>query len=690
MFLKKFQHYMIVALAVAMAVCCGCSTSTESKLAKGVGINLENMDTTVRPADDFFLFVNGGWIARTEIPADQGRWGSFSELGENTRNDVLAVLKESATGDQYPDGSDQRKASDFFAIGMDSAQAEAMGIKPIQPYLDKINAITTPLELQKYLVEQQRVGTGAFFGIFVNNDLKKSDQVALYIGASGLGLPERDYYTKTDPKSAETREKYVKHMTDMFVLAGEMPQEAANHADAIMVIETALANNTMTKEDRRDPNKRYNKRSIAQLQSIVPSVNWDTYLKDLGISGMDSVIISDLGFMDGLPEVFAKTKMENVRAYLRWKLIDMAAPFLNYALVVEDFEFNTKYLRGIEELRPRWKRVLDATNGTLGEAIGKLYVDKNFPPEAKQKAIEMVENIKLAFAERIKGLDWMSDSTKAKALNKLSTFSVKIGYPDEWRDYAGLQVDKNPEKASYAQNVINGRKFNMQRMLDKLGKPVDKKEWRMTPQTVNAYYNPTFNEIVFPAAILQPPFYDYRADDAVNYGGIGAVIGHEISHGFDDQGSKFDAEGNLKNWWTDEDLEKFQTKGNAYAAQFDAYEPLKDVHVQGKFTLGENIGDLGGVAVAYAGLQRYLKEHGSPGLIDGFTPEQRFFISWATIWRIKYKEESLRTQVQTDPHAPAMYRANGPLSNNEDFYTAFSVKPGDKMYRADSVRVKIW
>jgi len=347
-------------------------------------------------------------------------------------------------------------------------------------------------------------------------------------------------------------------------------------------------------------------------------------------------------------------------------------------------------MRGVDQMRPRWKRVLNTTDGFLGEAIGKLYVDENFPPEAKQKAMEMVENIKLAFADRIKNVEWMSDSTKKASLKKLSTFTVKIGYPDEWKNYAGLVIEKAPEKASYYQNVANASKFVVQQNIAKLGKPVNTKEWQMTPQTVNAYYNPLFNEIVFPAGILQPPFYNYKADEAVNYGGIGAVIGHEISHGFDDQGSQFDAEGNLKNWWQEEDLKKFKERGKALADQFGKYEPLPGVLVQGEFTLGENIGDLGGLSVAYDGLQRFYREHKRPGLIDGYTPEQRFYLSWATVWRIKYKDETLRTQVNTDPHSPGMFRANGPISNIKEFYDAFGVKPGDKMYREEKDRVKIW
>ena len=427
---------------------------------------------------------------------------------------------------------------------------------------------------------------------------------------------------------------------------------------------------------------------MCQDAKDLKSVDRD-YFQSLDIK-VDTVIVTEPAFLQEYHKIASDPNLQDVKTYLRAGLLRSAAPFMNHAFVQESFNFNSKYLTGVQQMRPRWKRVLATTNNLIGEAIGQLYVDETFPPEAKQKAQEMVENIKLAFADRIKQLDWMSDSTKEMALKKLSTFTVKIGYPEKWIDYSSLEVSKDPEEASYFNNVVNANIFQSKRQIAKLGKPVDRAEWGMTPQTVNAYYNPLFNEIVFPAAILQPPFYDYRADEAVNYGGIGAVIGHEISHGFDDQGAKFDAEGNLKNWFTERDLSSFEERGKNLAKQFDQYEPLPGVFVQGQFTLGENIGDLGGITAAYEGLQRFYRENGKPGLIDGFTPEQRFFISWATIWRIKYRDEALRTQVLTDPHSPGMFRANGPLTNFPPFYEAFDVKQGDKMFRPDSSRVKIW
>jgi putative endopeptidase len=687
--MKKLVHVVLAGVALT-AMSCSTKKAEEEKLPEGVGLNLSYVDTTVRPQDDFFKYVNGGWIAKTNIPADQGRWGSFNELREYNNDVVLKVLKKAAENTQlYPEGTDQRKASDFYSIGMDSTLAERVGITPIKPIMAQIDAIKSKSDIQSYLVEDVLTGGGAFFGLGILPDLKNSKKMGAYLGSGGIGLPERDYYLKDDAKSKETREKYKEYLTKLFTLA-QVP-EAKAKADAALVLrlETELAKATLSKEDSRDPVKQYNPRTLAELAKITPSINWKAYFDGLNVHE-DTIIVTEPEFMKAYEKIVNTYKIDDVKTYLKAALLRGSAPFLNHDFVDASFEFNTKYLRGTDKMRPRWKRVLDVTDSYLGEAMGKLYVDEAFPPEAKKKALEMVENIKLAFADRINSLDWMSDSTKKSALHKLSTFTVKIGYPDKWHDYSKLTIEKAPEKASYFGNALAASRFQVIEQIEKLGKPVDKTEWQMTPQTVNAYYNPLFNEIVFPAGILQPPFYDYRADEAVNYGGIGSVIGHEISHGFDDQGSQFDADGNLKNWWQGADLTKFQGKGKSYAKQFDKYEPLPGVFVQGQFTLGENIGDLGGIAVAYEGLQRFYKDHKKPGLIDGLTPEQRFFMSWGTIWRTKYRDEALRTQVLTDPHSPGMYRANGPLSNFEPFYKAYDVKEGDKMFRPDSARVKIW
>ncbi len=685
--MKKLPFYLLTGIVILMASCA--KQKTEEKPA-GLGINLENIDTTVRPQDDFFKYVNGGWVNKATIPPDQGRWGSFNELREFNNDAVLNVLKKAGENtEKYPDGTDQRKAADFYSIGMDSTLAEKVGTEPLKPYLEKINSIQNKNEIQNYLIADVLTGGGAFFGLSVMPDLKNSKKMAAYIEAGGLGLPERDYYLNNDEKSKETREKYREHLANLFKLSGEEDASATANAAVVLKLETQLAKTMLSKEDRRNPTLQYNPKSIAEMSKLTPSVDWNKYFSELKVKE-DTIVVTEPAFMREYEKVVSTYKLDDIKTYLKAALLRGTATFLGNSFVSESFAFNGKYMRGTDKMRPRWKRVLDVTDGFLGEAIGKLYVEENFPPEAKQKALDMVNNIKLAFADRLKSLDWMSDSTKEMALKKLSTFTVKIGYPDKWKDYGGLNIEKSPEKASYLNNVINAARFQVEEQIDKLGKPVDKSEWEMTPQTVNAYYNPLFNEIVFPAGILQPPFYDYRADEAVNYGGIGAVIGHEISHGFDDQGSQFDADGNLKNWWASKDLAMFKEKGKAYVEQYNKYEPLPGVFVQGQFTLGENIGDLGGIVMAYEGLQRFYKTNKKPDLIDGLTPEQRFFMSWGTIWRIKSRDETLRTQVLTDPHAPGMYRANGPLTNFEPFYEAFDVKEGDKMYRPESERVKIW
>ncbi|MCB0488923.1 MAG: M13 family metallopeptidase [Cyclobacteriaceae bacterium] len=680
----KYTFITIISLVLLAS----CSTST-NEAVKSEGLELSNMDTTVRPQDDIFRFANGAWLDRTVIPGDKGSWGSGNEVFEHNNEVLLELLKTAASNPEYVEGSDQRKASDFYSIGMDSLLAEKVGVSVLEPTFKKIAEIKNNKSLTAYLADQELEGGGAFFGIFIIPDLKQADKVAAYFGSGGLGLPERDYYLKTDEKSKETRDEYVKHVSKMLQLTGESMEIANRHASQILALETKLASATLTKEESRDPSKQYHKKSVADLGQMVPAIDWKSYLGTLGVTE-DTLIVTEPKFMIQCQEMFASGKWDEVQTYLKWSALNGAAPFLNHAVVQESFDFNGKYLNGVEQMRPRWKRVMSTTDNFLGEAIGQLYVDKVFPPEAKAKALEMVENIKLAMADRIKQLDWMSDSTKQMALNKLSTINVKVGYPDEWKSYAGLQIEKSPEKSSYYQNAVNASRFQVRQAINKLGKPVNKKEWQMTPQTVNAYYNPLFNEIVFPAGILQPPFYNYKADEAVNYGGIGAVIGHEISHGFDDSGSRFDAEGNLKNWWGEEDLEKFKGKGKALADQYSSYEPLEGQHLQGEFTLGENIGDLGGIIIAYEGLQRYLREKGNPGLIDGYTPEQRFFLSWATIWRTKYRDEYLRTLINTDPHSPNQYRASVPLTNVDQFYKAFDVKEGDKLYRSESDRVKIW
>ena len=694
--LKKFWPAVMLTAMIAIVSGCDGYNNQASEEGEVQGLALENMDTTQSPRDDFFKFVNGNWLKNTEIPEDQGRWGSFNELREANNEVVLAVLNTAAESDQYVEDSDERKVADFYATGMDSLRAESAGIAPLQPYLDQIDAIASIDDLQAYLSKQQIDGGNAFFGFGLLPDLKNSKVMATYFFQAGLGLPDRDYYTKEDSKSIEIREKYVKHVARMLQFIGYDPSQAQEASEIIMAIETQLAQAALTNVERRNIPLLYNKYAVSDLNELSSDFNWEQYLADIGVPQLDTIIVTQPKFMTAVNEVLTGAPISSWKHYLKWHAIDGASPFLNHDIVKANFDFFGTELRGTTAMRPRWKRVLDQTNGALGEALGKLYVGEAFPPEAKESAEQMVNNILAAFGDRIRGLEWMSDSTKEKALAKLSTFTVKIGYPDKWRDYSNLVIEKpgveesSEAFGSYFNNVVNANRFEFERQLAKLGKPVDRDEWAMNPQTVNAYYNPLFNEIVFPAAILQPPFYNYKADAAVNYGGIGAVIGHEISHGFDDQGSRFDADGNMNNWWTPSDAEKFQSRTGKLVDQYAAYTPLDSVFVNGKLTLGENIGDLGGINVAYDGLQRHLAGNGRPEAIDGFSPEQRFFISWATIWRIKYRDETLRTQINTDPHSPGMYRANGPISNLTSFYEAFGVEEGDGMWRADSVRVQIW
>lgn len=656
------------------------------------GIDLANMDQNADPKTDFYEYANGSWLAKTEIPADEGRWGGFGKLREETNEEVLAILDKAIDSGAYSDGTDQKKAADFFSVGMDSLLAEKAGVTPIEELLTKTDEVSSIDELQSLLAELQVYGIGPFFGIGVFGDLMNSDMNALYLGPSGLGLPNKDYYTKQDDRSKEIRELYEAHIGKMFRLInnvedGEMYNDAAH---TIMNIEYTLADGYLTPIEQRDPSRIYNPMEISELTDLTSSVDWETYFSAVYIDRHDTIIVTQPAAMKKVDEVLTNSTLDDVKLYVKWNIINDAVNYLGHDLVKANFDFYSKELAGTTEMRPRWERVLGNTNGVMGEALGQLYVDAAFPPEAKAAAEEMVANVLAAMKTRIENLEWMSDTTKQQALKKLASTTVKIGYPDKWKDYSDLVVEASGETFSYYGNIMNARKYQHMDAVGKIGEPVDKTEWGMSPQTVNAYYNPLNNEIVFPAAILQPPFYDYQADPAVNYGGMGAVIGHEISHGFDDQGSRFDADGNMVNWWTDADKSAFKERSQVLVDQFDRYEVLDSVFVQGELTLGENIGDIAGLSVAYDAMHLDFEKNGEPDPIDGFTQEQRFFLSWATIWRTKYRDEFLRTQVLTDPHSPAMYRAVGPLTNLEIFYDAFDIKEGDAMWKPESERVKIW
>lgn len=684
---KHFIFLGFLALIVVML-----STSCQPETTKTIaipGIDLSLMDTTVAPQQDFYRYVNGKWLQNTEIPSDRTRWGSFDELRKKSSENVLKVLEAAIASGKYKKGTDQYKAAAFYSSAMDTTAIDKMGIEPVKGYLDKIAAIKSIADIQKYNEETIYLGSRGFFDFAVFADLKNSSMNAAYISSGSIGLPERDYYTNQDEESQKTRQDYLDHIVIMYQFLG-VKEEAKAKAETILAIETRLAEAMMTKEESRNPLLLYNKRSLAELQEKVPMINWKSFVKNIGAGEMDTILVLQPKYIESLASTMKDFSIDELKDYMTWTEFNNVASFLSSDVEKAKFDFYGKTLRGAEEMTPRWERILNVSSGVVGEAIGKLYVDEYFPEEAKAKASEMVSNIKEAMGDRINGLDWMTPDTKVKAIEKLNAFTVKIGYPDKWKDYSSMDIKSTEDGGSYASNMIAASKWSFEEQLADLGKEVDKTEWGMSPQTVNAYYNPLNNEIVFPAAILQPPFYNYQADEAVNYGGIGAVIGHEISHGFDDQGSRFDAKGNMENWWTDVDREQFDARNQKLIDQFNKFEPLPGVNVNGRFTLGENIGDLGGINVALDGLHKHFAKHGTPEPLDGFTPEQRFFVSWATIWRGKMRNEELINRIKTDPHSPGEYRAIGPISNLETFYNAFDVKPGDAMYRPDTSRVKIW
>ncbi len=654
------------------------------------GINVSYMDKNTKPSDNFFHFVNGTWLDKTEIPADRTSWGSFNELIKKTDKDALTILKDAANNPIYKSNTDQGKAVNFFKSIIDTVSRDKQGISPLKPYLAKIDKVKNIQDVQKLLVEMEPVISVGFFGLQIGADEKNSTKNSVNLGVARLGLSDKDYYSSQEKDSKEKREKYELHVARMLQCIGENADQAKTSASKIVALESALSNPRLDRVERRDSRLQYNPMTIADLQKMTPAIQWNSYFSELGFKKLDTIIVLQPRYMKALQTVFTENKVEDWKEYMKWTLLNAAASELTTAIEQANFDFYGKTLTGALKQRPREDRALQNVNRSIGEALGKLYVEKMFPAEAKIKAEKMIHNVILAYQGRIENLTWMSPETKIKAIEKLKKINPKIGYPNKWKDYSALVIKSPDEGGSYFENMRNLSRWTFQEDLDKLSKPVDKTEWGMSPQTVNAYYNPSYNEIVFPAAILQPPFYNYQADEAVNYGGIGAVIGHEISHGFDDAGARYNADGNLINWWTDEDLKQFTALGTALADQYSALEPLPGIHVDGKFTLGENIGDLGGINAAYDGLQLFLNSNPNPGLIDGYTPEQRFFISWATVWRTKSRDEAIKSQVKTDPHTPGMYRGYVPMQNIDAFYKAFDIKPGDGMYIAPEKRVKIW
>ncbi|MCO6564155.1 MAG: M13 family metallopeptidase [Apibacter sp.] len=649
------------------------------------GINEQYMDKKVRPQDDFYNYVNGNWMKNTQIPSDRSRWGSFDQLREFTDSISLTILKKSIN-QKYLKGSEQQKIKDLYNSFMNMDARNKQGITPIYPYLTKVDQVKNISDLQKLLIEFTPLGMNPFYEYSVQSDLNNSNKNAVYLNDVTLGLG-RDYYQKNDEKSKKTLQDYTNYLSKLFKVIGyKQPDKTASD---IVAFEKQLASNLLTVEQIRNAQLQNNPYSFTSLSNLSKNINLTDYFLKLGVQ-VDTVIIPEKKYFENLDKNLTAQNISLLKDYIKISIVRNAANSLTKELDDIHFDFYGKTLSGQLEQRSMEKRALTSINSLVGEAFGKLYVAEVFPEEAKRNAKELIEYLKKSFAIHINNLKWMSQPTKQKALDKLSKFMVKIGYPDKWKDYSNLEIKSIEEGGSYFQNQLNAVVFNYQRNKNKIDKPVDKTEWLMSPQTVNAYYNPSYNEIVFPAAILQPPFYDYTADAAVNFGGIGAVIGHEISHGFDDSGSQFDGDGNLKDWWTPMDKEKFEAATQALEKQFNAYEPVLGLHINGKLTLGENIADLGGVAIAYDALQLYLKDKGNPGKIDNYTPEQRYFLSWATIWRTKNKDEALINQIKTDPHAPGYYRAMAPLENVEGFYKAFNVQKGDKMFKPKKERIIIW
>jgi putative endopeptidase len=652
-------------------------------------IDPSSMDPSVKPGDDFFLYADGGWIKRTEIPPEYSRWGSFNELIERNNDALHAIAEKAANTHVDPKlAPETQKVGDFYTSGMDEKTIESIRTKPLEDEFKSIDAMNDGNDLQKEIAHLHTIGVDALFDFGSGQDDKDSTHEIAQAVQGGLGLPDRDYYTKTDDASKKLRDQYVDHVTKMLTLLGTPAGMSTDQAQKILALETSLAQASRTRVELRDPQKNYNKMPLSQLQNLTPDWNWSNYFKDINLLAPTDINVHQPEFFKAADDIFKSTPMENWKAYLRWYLIDATAPELSKNFVDENFNFKERILLGTPQIKPRWKRVVISEDGAIGEALGKLYVGFYFPAEAKKRALELVNNLKEALADRIKTLEWMDEPTKQAALKKLAAFTVKIGYPDKWLDYSLLRIDRGP----FVLNAMRAAKFESTRELNKIGKPVDRTEWGMTPPTVNAYYNPKMNEIVFPAGILQPPFFYANADDAVNYGGIGAVIGHEMTHGFDDQGRQYDEVGNLRDWWSPQSAEEFKKRARAIIDQFNEYEPLPGLHVNGELTQGENIADLGGLKLAYAALQKALAKHPEPRdqKIDGFTPEQRFFLSFATIWKSKQRDEDLKLRLNTDPHSPARYRVNGPLSNLSEFQKVFNIPDGSPMVRGTDKRVNIW
>lgn len=680
------KHYFLWLVLLFLITACDQIDMTNSDSPAppilASGISKENMNLSVKPGDDFMQHVNGTWIDATEIPADKGSYGSFTFLRDESEEHVKSIIEDSASN-KHPSGTDARKVGDLYQSYMNLEERNRLGLSPLQTRFEQIDAISNIDDLVSFVVRGIQLGNNPLVNSYVMPDLKEPTVYAFYTGQGRLGLPDREYYLKENERYSDIRSKYVQHVQNMLRLAGI--KEAATAAQAIMSLETKIAKIHMPKEDRRDPDKAYNPYTAQELDDLTPEFNWKLFLEKIGAGDQEKIIVTQVEFFRELNALLLEIDLATWKVWFKWTHINTNATYLNEDLDQQNFSFYGTVMRGTKEQRKLWRRAVSQVNEYLGEAVGKVYVQKHFPPEAKERMQGLVANLIKTYEDSIKSLIWMGDDTKLAALKKLEKFDPKIGYPDKWKDYSSLEISVS----DFYGNIQRANEFDYRRNIEKLGKPIDKTEWSMNPQTVNAYYNPTKNEIVFPAGILQPPFFDMSADDAVNYGAIGAVIGHEIGHGFDDKGSKFDGDGMLRNWWTDKDREEFNKRTSKLVAQYDSYTVFDDLNVNGTYTLGENIGDLGGLTIALKAYRLSLKGKEAP-VMDGYTGMQRFFIGYAQVWLKKSREKTLRRQVGTDPHSPAKFRLNGTVRNIPEFYKAFNVTVGDKLYLQEEDRVKIW
>jgi putative endopeptidase len=681
--MKKLIYLPLISLAFA----CGNNDSKQESAAEVIqpapAFDISNLDKTVEPCTDFYQYAIGGWLKANPIPSTESRWSSFNTVIDSNNEKLRAILDEYST-QKTTQGSMEQMIGDYYLSLMDSSKAEKIGIQPIKDQLMSVENANTLNDLIRIGAEFSQIGIRSWYSLYIGQDDKNSAEYITHISQGGLGLPDQAYYTKTDEKSKEIQEAYKYHLIKIFYLLGD--EDAEVNAPKVYELERRMAEVSMTRVERRDPDKTYNKNNRAQLQKLTSNINWADHFKIIGLKEVNDVIVSQPDYLKSLNNLLSEYSVADWKLYLKWKIVDTYASNLNQDFVDADFDFYSRTLSGTKEMKPRWKRALNKVNGGIGELLGKAFVEKHFTKESKQNLANMVENLRTVFRERINELEWMSEETKINALQTLDAFNMKLGYPDKWKDYSSLNI--MPDNA--VQNIMNARMFSFNEMVKKLGQPVDKDEWYMTPQTVNAYYSSSQNEIVFPAGILQPPFYDANADDAINYGGIGAVIGHEFTHGFDDQGSKYDYEGNLTNWWTETDRTQFDERANFVVQQFDSFEPLEGLFVNGKLTLGENIADLGGATLAYHALETELGSKGIPEPIDGFDYKQRFFLGWAQVWHMNMTEEELRKRIATDSHSPGEYRVIGPLANMPEFADAFGCVEADPMVNSDSVKAVIW